>query len=129
MKDSKERELIDRVVAELKKIGEVQAIYLYGSYARCDEGPMSDIDICVLAPRDVSEGGKTEVILSGSDKVDIHLFWELPVNIQRRVMTEGKLLFEGDWLANHRAQLASLREYLDFRPFFNRQINRTLHIQ
>lgn len=122
-------ELIESAVSELKGIKEVQAVYLFGSHARGEAGPMSDIDICVVAPKDLNREKKSDLMGPCSDVLNVHVFWDMPAHIRVRVIKEGKLLFEADWVANHRAQLQTIKEYLDFRPLFHRQIMRSLSMQ
>jgi predicted nucleotidyltransferase len=58
----------DEIIDELKNNKEVEAIYLFGSYARDTIKPFSDIDICVVTERNISKGVKEE-ILHGGKKV------------------------------------------------------------
>jgi uncharacterized protein len=124
----RERELLDYTVEELKRIPEVQAVYLYGSQARGEAGPMSDIDVCVLAEKGISKEVKNRIYACSSGE-DIRLFWKLPAHIRSRAVKEGELLFERDWVANHRAQMQSMREYIDLKPFLDRQVRKVLNIQ
>jgi predicted nucleotidyltransferase len=121
-----DKRTIEEIVEELRGVDEVQAVYLYGSYARGEEGPMSDIDLCVVADKELSGEGRSEIILSGSEKVDIRLFWDLPSRIRAEVNREGKELFIRDERKVRDAMWSSLKEYFDFRPFYLRQINRVL---
>ncbi len=41
---------LDRIVSTLAETGIVTKIILFGSYARGEETPKSDIDLCVLTP-------------------------------------------------------------------------------
>jgi len=41
---------LDTIVNTLVGTGIVSRIILFGSYAKCDEKPDSDIDLCVLTP-------------------------------------------------------------------------------
>lgn len=78
-------ELIKKVVKELKKIKEVKAIYLFGSYAKGTEKPISDIDICVITEKNISRGKKEEIVSNSGRKIQISLFWDLPVFVRYNV--------------------------------------------
>lgn len=121
-------ELTEYAVEELKQIKEVQAVYLFGSRARGEAGRLSDIDLCVVAPRVLDHAKKLDIMGPSSDVLSVHIFWDLPAHIRSRVVREGKLLYERDWVENHRAQLQAINEYLGFRPLFYRQIRRALSI-
>jgi len=48
--NEKIKDELDRIVDTLAKTGIVSRILLFGSYARGEETPDSDIDLCVLTP-------------------------------------------------------------------------------
>jgi len=119
-------ELIEHAVGELKAVPEVQAVYLFGSHARGEAGPLSDIDICVVAPKDVEREKKLDMMGPCSDVLNVSIFWDLPPQIRMRVAHEGVCLFERDKAAALAAMLDSIKEYLDFRPVFMRFALRSL---
>lgn len=112
--------LIKKVVKELKKIKEVKGLYLFGSYAKGTEKPISDIDICVITEKNVSRNKREEITSYSGRKVQISLFWDLPVAIRHKVLKEGKLLFERDELLLHRITVNTWKEYMDFKPTIER---------
>ena len=64
------KEQIKSIVDELRGI-EVEAIYLFGSYAKGNAKPISDIDICVLTKRNVPKNIKEEILSNSSKNIDI----------------------------------------------------------
>jgi predicted nucleotidyltransferase len=48
--DEKVKTELDNIVRVLAATGTVSQIFLFGSYARGEETPDSDIDLCVLTP-------------------------------------------------------------------------------
>jgi predicted nucleotidyltransferase len=48
--NEKVKDELDRIVSVLAETGIAAKIILFGSYARGDETPDSDIDLCVLTP-------------------------------------------------------------------------------
>ena len=67
--------LIDQYVEEIKRIygSHVKQIILYGSYARGDFRPDSDVDIMILV--DMSD---LELKAYGQQLSLIHIFWTAP---------------------------------------------------
>ena len=112
--------LIKKIVKELKKIKEVKGIYLFGSYAKGKALPFSDVDICVITDRNISRSKRADILSNSGRKIDISLFWDLPIAIRYRVLKEGKLLFERDKMFLHRTTVKAVREYLDFKPLLKR---------
>jgi predicted nucleotidyltransferase len=116
---------LDKVIKEIKKT-KVDAIYLFGSYARGKAKPISDIDICVLTKRDTAKDIKEQILSNSSKKIDIVIFWDLPPAIRFRVLKEGKLLYERDNLTLHRIKIDTLKSYLDIQPMIRRQCSKVL---
>lgn len=109
---------IDRAVSGIPKEG-VIAIFLYGSVARGEEKPMSDIDLCVVTRQGISRAEKERILVHASPTLDITLFWHLPLPIRFRVLREGKLLWGEEGLELHRIRRSTLRCY--------REIGRMIH--
>ena len=108
----------DEIIDELTKKKKVEAIYLFGSYAK-GKGkvkPFSDIDICVITERNISKEVKEGILSNSSKKVDISIFWDLPLSIRFRVIKEGKLLYKKDDLKLQRVKVDTFKVYLDFQP-------------
>ena len=55
-------------VSDIKKLTEVKTIILFGSYARNEQKPLSDIDICVITGKNISESKKSEISSHASEK-------------------------------------------------------------
>ena len=55
------REELDRIVNALIETGIVSKIILFGSHARGEERPDSDIDLCVLTPEKDEDRRLTEI--------------------------------------------------------------------
>jgi predicted nucleotidyltransferase len=115
---------IANTVEELRQYPYVNAVILFGSYAKGRIKPLSDIDICVIAEKNMSFEQRVDIIGLSSDKLDISIFWNLPLTIQYRVFEEGKVLFNRDWLTLHRVRIKTVKEYLDFLPIIERNIKR-----
>lgn len=103
---------IRKLVSELKKYPKVLAIILFGSYAKKQVKPLSDIDIAVII-KGMDKKTETEVASYSSDKLDIVPFHRLPLYIQFEVLKHGKVLFVRDEKHLSRIKDQVLKEYLD----------------
>ncbi|PKP55978.1 MAG: nucleotidyltransferase domain-containing protein [Candidatus Altiarchaeales archaeon HGW-Altiarchaeales-2] len=113
-------EQISNVIEDLKKNSYVDAIYLFGSHATGNAMPFSDIDLCVIASYDIPRAEKEDILSNSSRKIDISLFYDLPLNIRFRVIKDGKLLYQRDELLTHRTKVKTVDEYLDFKHIIDR---------
>lgn len=119
-------ELVEEIVNDLRKIKSVKSIILFGSYARGNQKPLSDIDICVLTNRKITDNVKSNIISYSSEKIDISLFWDLPVRIRYRILKEGKTILNKDDNLMHNITVETMDEYLDFKHIVDRNVRRVL---
>ena len=88
-----------RLVERAEKDPDVLAVMLFGSRARGEARPESDVDVClVLRGGAASEPARTHKrldYLSMAD-VDLVVFQQLPLHIRSRVLKEGRVLFVRD---------------------------------
>jgi len=111
---------ISNVIEDLKKNSYIDAIYLFGSYATGNARPFSDIDISVITNKDIPKDEKESILSNSSKKIDISLFYDLPLNIRFRVIKDRKLLYQRDELLTHRTKVKTVDEYLDFKHIIMR---------
>lgn len=118
----------DHVLAELRRYfaaraGDVAAVYLFGSVARGDARPDSDIDVGVLfrtAPPATLAGqpfdmaGALEQQLGAP--VDVVVLNTAPPDLRIRVLRHGLLAVEHDRSARVRFEVATRNEYFDLEP-------------
>lgn len=110
----------DYAIAHLKKLPEVKAIYLFGSYATGKQKPISDIDMCVIAERDIPKSKKLEILSYSGRKLEISLFYDLPISLKAKVFKEGIPLFSRNKRFLAEVKLYTMKEYLDFKPTLDR---------
>ena len=96
---------------------DVLAVFLFGSLARGEAGPISDVDVClVLAPgSDPDRAFERKLTYSGAFDVDLALFHELPLHVRSRVLREGRVLFVRDEDALYELAVRTARAFDDFR--------------
>lgn len=115
-------ELHPEVAAILDEIPkeEVIAVILFGSHATGKAGPLSDIDLCIVADRAMTDPQKNEVLSFGSRVIELRLFWDLPVTIRFRVIRDGIILSCKNPELLHRITVDTVREYLDVEPLIRK---------
>jgi uncharacterized protein len=117
-----EREAIFDTAREavLAALPKAWAVYVYGSFARGEDWPDSDLDIAVLLPpeqriQDVLEliGAISERVHRDVDVVDLRRVGDV---LRREVLENGRTLFESDpenvlaWEASAMSRYAHYRE-------------------
>lgn len=109
--------------------------YLFGSQAREDVGPLSDIDIAVYFDEAVNPDERFDLRLEvlgeltdlfQTDDVDLVALNDAPPQLVHRILKDGRLLFS----ANERTRLAlemrASLKYLDWKPHLERYTRQTL---
>ncbi len=131
-------DLMDRVIISeqmaamagyLSTVPEVVLGFLFGSYARGQGRPDSDVDCAVLLADDVPPGAAFDLRLGvmdglaraiGRDDVDVAILNEAPLALAYRVLRDGKLLFCRDHAAYVQYRVKTLNLYFDFAPLLER---------
>ena len=119
-------ELIARLERALGAHGDVIVAYLFGSAARGELRPSSDVDVAVLVPA----AGPTLSSLRLSLQADLQEAAHRPVDLVilnqaspdliHRVLRDGILLVERDRSARIRFEVGARNEYFDILPFLTR---------
>jgi hypothetical protein len=98
--------------------------YLFGSYARGEERPNSDVDVAVLFPADASStligplaALRGDLERSLGRQVDLIDMRRAPVDLIHRILREGHLLVERDRAERVRFEVQARNEYFDLLPY------------
>jgi len=110
------KQLTKKAIAELKNYKEIKAIYLFGSRAKNTQKPLSDIDLCAITKKTISNSVKLAILSNSSPLVDISIFWSLPIQAREKVLREGKLLYCSDQKHLQETQTRTMTQFLDFKP-------------
>ena len=88
---------------------QVRGVLLYGSRARGEAGPRSDIDLCIVAPEAADKAALWREFISHlrDNRYDVRIFELLPLRIKMAVIEVGLVVYSRDDL--------ELYEY--FHPF------------
>ncbi len=88
---------LEKIKEKARKDKDVLGIIVFGSYARKESKPFSDIDVCiVLQPKRFDNLFMTNKMLEYlglvPEKYDIQIFQQLPLFIRTRILKDGKIL-------------------------------------
>ncbi|MEN3009950.1 MAG: nucleotidyltransferase domain-containing protein [Candidatus Bipolaricaulaceae bacterium] len=105
------------VLQELQGHPKAKAVVLFGSWARGEVTPLSDVDLAVImenpTPADEAEVGSLY-----SPKVDVVLFHRLPLPARFAVLKEGRELFVRDRSFYDEVRLRTIRDYLEMAHLY-----------
>jgi predicted nucleotidyltransferase len=114
----------DRVVATLRSDERILYALAFGSAARGQMRPDSDLDIALAlnAPLDTDALGRlvAELEAAAGRAVDVVLISEAPPGLAYRVFRDGQLLVQRDRDAFVRDKKRAILAYLDFQPIEKR---------
>ena len=112
--DGQIHRLLRRAAADVN----VLAVILFGSAARGEAGPESDVDVClVLVPGTHAKREMDEKRLSylGEIDLDVQVLQALPLHVAIRVLQEGRVLHCRDEDALYDVAFATIRAWERFR--------------
>lgn len=115
--DDREFALLD----ELVPLPWVDFIYLFGSTARGDARPDSDVDLAVkigpgAPPSPLFELLKAGNRAAGTGVLHLVIFDHAPAVLRHRIFEEGRLLIERNPVTRMAAQVQAMREVYDLDP-------------
>src|SRR5262250_304166 len=116
---------VRRVVARAEADPDVLAVLLFGSQARGEAGPGSDIDLCLAlagSPSREAAARKRLDYLSQTD-LDVVVFQSLPLHVRSRVLKEAVILSTRDEDALYALACRTARAYEHFRHIQRRYLD------
>lgn len=117
--------VIDRLMEKVKTDEAVLAVILFGSKARGEETPSSDIDLSlVLWPEKNTKAEQMRVRMdyAGHSRLDVHVFQQLPLYIRSRVLKEGVVLVCKDLNVLYAVAYRTAQAYEDFKPIYRQYL-------
>lgn len=110
------------LIEDFKRIPGINALYLFGSYAKDEVKPLSDIDIAVLLRNNAAKADYWDIRLGllnkamailGTDEIDFVLLNEAPYELCYNILKDGRILFCRDEKERQKFQEKTVMDYLD----------------
>lgn len=124
-----------RGLKNIFKVNHVIAAYLFGSRARGNPGPLSDMDIAVYVDSDKMRTGFFNLRLKllgalndffRTDRIDLVILNEAPPLLAHRILRDGKVVFCGNHRRRQDYEVKAVLEYLDWQPRLERYLREIL---
>lgn len=118
------------IAQALAPIPDVVFAYLFGSVASGRPGPLSDVDVAVYLEEGTDCGRRRfEVIEAlarhlGTDGIDVVVLNSAPIALAGRVLSGRRVILDRRPFVRHRYESLTAREFLDFRHFEHRLLER-----
>ena len=108
-----ENKKFEELIKHLKTKKSIIAVILFGSYAKGNFNEKSDIDICIITDKFISNADFDYPLKD--EGYDIHFLHSLPLEIKFKVFSEGKILFVNDEEKYNSIRKKTIREYRGFQ--------------
>lgn len=105
---------------------DVLAVLLFGSQARREPGPTSDVDVCVVlntATFDAVTLSQKKLDYASAVDLDVQIFQQLPLYVRRRILKEGRVLLVRDEDALYDLAFQTARAFGAFRRIYESYLN------
>ncbi len=94
---------IKNIPAFFSERPEISAVFLFGSYGTENQTVLSDVDFAVLFDKRIDLGQEAAFLADisnylGTDRVDLVNLNKAPLNLQFRALSEGKIIYERDYI-------------------------------
>ncbi len=122
------RDVLAPLVGEVLKPYPVALAYLFGSAARGQTTPFSDVDIAVVLAESASSKEargsclhleleiEEKLTAHGLRRAEVHVINDAPLELRGQVVTEGRLLYARDLQTRIEFETRIRMEYFDFLP-------------
>jgi len=119
--------VLQRLIARAEQDPDVLGVILFGSWARGDAGPRSDVDVCLVlesgAPSGLSASRKRLEYLAARDDLDLTIFQQLPLHLRSRILGEGRVVFVRDEDRLYDLAVRTVRAFEGFRHHYRRYLD------
>ena len=123
MVTGKYRQILEEVLARVRLDEDVLAVFLFGSVARKEQTPLSDMDICLVlmpqsTPFEPLEPYRKRLGYLKYTPFDIQIFQQLPLYVRRRVLKEGQVLFVRNETLLYELAFRTAQAFEDFKGIY-----------
>ena len=116
-------ENIGQVIGRIRELGgdRIAFIALYGSVTKNRDTPLSDIDLAVFYEGNKEERFKFRMSVLGrtGDEFDVQIYQDLPLYIQKEVISYGKLLYYKEYDVVFNIYINVIKNFDDFKRHLN----------
>jgi predicted nucleotidyltransferase len=121
--DKKTTKELDRLLGRAKEDEEVLAVLIFGSAARQEQTPLSDVDLCLVMMPQPKPFGSTALSYKRleymkDNSLDVRIFQQLPLYIRVRVLKEGRILFVRDEDQLYELAFRTAQAFEDFKHIY-----------
>ncbi|MBF0532496.1 MAG: nucleotidyltransferase domain-containing protein [Candidatus Omnitrophica bacterium] len=120
----------EKIINQVKSDPQILAVMLFGSVARGENLVGSDVDLCfILQPgeKQLQDMSQKRLDYLADFLFDIHIFQQLPIYIQKRVIGEGQVIFCRDDDSLYDVAFKMIREYSDFEHIYRDYLEEVSH--
>jgi predicted nucleotidyltransferase len=119
------RARLPRIAQHFRDDPRVVAVYLFGSFARGDEGPLSDVDIAVLLDPGTPRADRWPLTLDylveinrllGTDEISFVLLNDAPLTMRYEIIRTATILLDRQPDTRLAFEVQTQDLYLDFKP-------------
>ena len=123
MATGKYKEVVEELLAKVRQDEAVLAVFLFGSVARQEQTPLSDMDICLAlmpqsTPFEPLALSRKRLDYLKHTLLDIQIFQQLPLYVRRRVLKEGQVLFVRDETLLYELAFRTAQAFEDFKRIY-----------
>jgi len=117
-----QRTRLEGLLAKAREDPDVLGVFLFGSAARGEEGPRSDVDVSLVltedAAADTLAASRKRLDYMAASDLDVRVFQRVPLYIRHRILKEGRLLFSRDEDLVYELAVRTAREFERFKPIY-----------
>jgi predicted nucleotidyltransferase len=112
--------LVPKALAYLRSTPDILFAYLFGSFGRGKQLPLSDVDIAVyFKEHTVIQEKKMEILgalvnILQTDEIDLVVLNHAPLPLRMRILKHKKVVVDHDPYQRHIYESLTMREYFDF---------------
>ena len=123
MEAGKYKEVVEELLVKVRQDEDVLAVFLFGSVARKEQTPLSDMDICLVlmpqsTPFEPLALSRKRLDYLKHTLLDIQIFQQLPLYVRRRVLKEGQVLFVRNETLLYELAFRTAQAFEDFKGIY-----------
>jgi predicted nucleotidyltransferase len=117
-----------KLIEEISNDTDIYGVYIFGSYAKKRQKPMSDLDICFfINPKNINL--YNEILSYKSEKFDPSIFHVLPLHVQFEILKYGKPVIIKNTNLFRIQKLKYLRKYHEESGLMKRLITKRYDVK